>query len=169
MNLQINTAAIDISMQLNRMTVLVVFPDEERAKWYMDNCFEYYTRVLVVSMDGVYPYHHALKDSVQRLWNDPDTNIIVFGNHCIESDPPAGNVFSFDKWAIELCRKRSSPIHKSIAPLTFGQDPIMLARMIEIFSSSRNNRNKAGVNMYNIKEENYDWSRMPSWINRLIM
>jgi hypothetical protein len=51
MNLQINTAAIDISMQLNRMTVLVVFPDEERAKWYMDNCFEYYTRVLVVSMD----------------------------------------------------------------------------------------------------------------------
>jgi len=168
MNLGINTAAINISMQLNRMTVLVVFPDADRAQWYMDNCFEYYTRVLVVSMDGVYPYHHALKDSVKNLWEDPNTSIIVFGTHCIQDNPPAGHVFSFDKWAVELCRKRSSPIHRSIAPLTFGDDPIMLARMIEIFANSRNNRNNQGINMHNVKQENYDWNRMPKWINRLI-
>lgn len=168
MNLGINTAAIDISMQLNRMTVLVVFPDAQRAQWYMDNCYEYYTRVLVVSMDGVYPYHHALKDSVKRLWEDPDTNIIVFGMHCIEDNPPQGNVFSFDKWAIELCRKRSSPIHRSVAPLRFGDDPVMLARMVEIFANSHNARNKKGISMRSVKQENYDWGRMPGWIRKLI-
>ena len=109
MHLGINTATIDISMQLNRMTVLVVFPDSERAAWYMDNCYQYYTRVLVVSMDGVYPYHHALKQSVERLWQDPDTSIFVFGDWCLADNPPAGTVFSLDKWAVEFCRRRSSP------------------------------------------------------------
>lgn len=168
MHLGINTATINISMQLNRQTVLVVFPDAERAQWYMDNCFEYYTRALVVSMDGVYPYHHALKDSVERLWQDPEANIVVFGTHCIEGNPPAGSVFSFDKWAIELCRKRSSPVHRAIAPLDWGSDPIMIARMVEVFASSRNARNGKSVHMRNVKPDNYDWTRMPGWIHNLI-
>jgi hypothetical protein len=168
MNLGINIANINVSMRLNRHTVIVVFPDAERAKWYMDNCFLYYTRVIVVSMDGVYPYHHALKESVELLWQDYEANFIVFGTHCIENCLPAGNVFSFDKWAIELCRKRSSPIHKSIAPLNWGSDPIVIARMIEILANSRNGRNGKNINMYNVKEQNYDWSRMPEWIFNLI-
>lgn len=168
MNLGINIANIDVSMRLNRHTVVVVFPDAERAKWYMDNCFLYYTRALIVSMDGVYPYHHALKESVELLWQDHEANFIVFGTHCIEENPPAGHVFSFDKWAIELCRKRSSPIYNSIAPLDWGEDPIMLARMVEIFANSRNGRNGKNVNMYNVKQQNYDWDRMPEWINTLI-
>lgn len=168
MNLEINTAAIDISMQLNRMTVLVVFPDAERAQWYMDNCFEYYTRVIVVSADGVYPYHHALKDSVSRLWQDPNTSIIVFGSYCIEDDPPAGTVFNFDKWAVELARTRTSSIHNSIADLDWVNDPIKLARMIEIFANSRNNRNGKTINIRSVKQENYNWNKLPKIINFLI-
>ena len=47
-------------MEQNRHSVVVVFPDAERAKWYIDNCFEFYVRVIVVSMDGVYPEHPHL-------------------------------------------------------------------------------------------------------------
>jgi hypothetical protein len=168
MHLGINTATIDISMQLNRMTVLVVFPDSERAAWYMDNCYQYYTRVLVVSMDGVYPYHHALKDSVERLWQDPDTSIFVFGDWCLADNPPAGTVFSLDKWAVEFCRRRSSPIHRAIAPLDWTEDPAQLARMIEVFANSKNNRNGVGVNMHTVKDTNYDWDRMPPTLRKLI-
>ena len=155
-------------MELNRMTVLVVFPDAERAQWYIDNCFEYYTRVIVVSMDGVYPYHHALKDSVNRLWQDPNTSIIVFGSYCIEDNPPAGVVFNFDKWAIELARTRTSTIHDSIANLNWMDDPKTLARMIEIFANSRNNRNGKTVNIHNVKHENYNWNKLPETVRKLI-
>jgi hypothetical protein len=168
MQLGIDTSEIGISMQQNRQTVLVVFPDHLAARWYLDNCFEYYTRVLVVSQDGVYPQHPALRRSVDQLWQDPDANIVVFGTHCIEPNPPAGLVFSFDKWAIELCRKRSSPVHRAIAPLDWGSDPVAVARMVEIFASSRNARNGKNVNMRSVKPENYDWSRMPDWIHNLI-
>ena len=168
MNLKIDTDAIDISMQLNRMTVLVVVPDADRAKWYMDNCFEYYTRVLVVSMDGVYPQHSALQASVKRLWSDPNTSIFVFGNWCLADSPPAGKVFSLDKWAVEYCRRRSSPVHRSIADLSWTTDPIALARMIEVFANSKDNRNGQGINMKTAKDSNYNWDRMPDTLRRLI-
>lgn len=168
MNLGINTAAIDVSMKLNRHTVLVVFPDAERASWYIDHCFEYYTRVIVVSMDGVYPYHHALKESVEQLWQDPDTSLVVFGNWCIDDNPPAGTVFSFDKWAVDYCRKRSSPIHRAILDLEWTEDPVKLARMIEVFANSKNNRNGKNINMRSVKSSNYDWDRIPDTIRRLI-
>ena len=76
-------------MKQNRMTVLVVFADKNRANWYMENCFEYYTRVLVTSMDGIFPKHPELKTDVKKLWRDNNANLIVFGTHCIEDNPPA--------------------------------------------------------------------------------
>lgn len=168
MHLGINTASIDISMQQNRQTVLVVFPDAERAAWYMDYCYVYYTRVLVVSMDGVYPYHHALKDSVERLWRDPDVSVVVFGSYCIVDDPPAGSVFNWDRWAIESVRKRTSSVHNSVASLDFAEDPASLARMIEIFANSQNNRTGKNVNVHNIKQENYDLNRLNPVMRKLI-
>jgi len=166
MNLGINTATIDISMELNRGIVLVVFPDAERAAWYMENCYEYYTRVIVVSMDGVYPYHHALKENVCKLWGDDNTNCVVFGSWCIQGIEPAGTVFSLDKWAVELCRKRSSTVHNSIASLDWVEDPIVLARMIEVFANSRSRG--AHINMSSVKESNYDWNCLPPTLRRLI-
>jgi len=168
MNLGINTATIDISMQQNRQTVLVIFPDAERAKWYMDSCFIYYTRVLVVSMDGVYPYHPALKDSVRRLWQDENTVSVVWGSYCIESDPPAGLIFNWDKWALESVRTRTSTIHSSVVNLDWTQDPIMIARMTEIFAGSRNNRNSKPISVQSVKSENYDLNRLNSTIYKLI-
>ena len=167
-HLEINTATIDISMQLNRGIVLVVFPDAERAAWYMEHCFEYYTRVIIVSMDGVYPYHHALKELVCSLWGDANANIIVFGSWCIEETPPAGMVFSLDKWAVEFSRKRSSTVHRSIASLDWTDDPLTLARMVEVFAGSKNPRNARNVNMYNVKNENYDWNRLPKNLKFLL-
>ncbi len=168
MNLGINVAEIDISMQLSRGVVLVVLPDAERADWYMENCYEYYTRVIVVSADGVYPYHHKLKELVKDLWEDPTTNIFVFGNWCIQDNPPAGNVFSLDRWAVELSRKRSSRIHKSVASLDWTEDPIVLARMIRIFASGKNYRNSSDINMYNVKQQNHNFEKIPEKLHFLI-
>jgi hypothetical protein len=164
----IDTSKIDISMKQNRMTVLVVFADKNRANWYMENCFEYYTRVLVTSMDGIFPKHPELKTDVKKLWRDNNANLIVFGTHCIEDNPPAGNVFSFDKWAIEYARRRSNVVQRSVANLDWADDPISIARMVEVFANSRNNRNNIPLNMYSVKETNYDWDRLPKTLKRLI-
>ena len=131
MKIGIDTSKIDISMKQNRMTVLVVFADKNRANWYMENCFEYYTRVLVTSMDGIFPKHPELKTDVKKLWRDNNANLIVFGTHCIENNPPAGNVFSFDKWAIEYARRRSNVVQRSVANLDWADDPIRIARMVQ--------------------------------------
>lgn len=161
MNLGINIANVTTSLKQNRKTVVVVFPDEERASWYMENCFLYYTRVIVVSMDGVYPFHPALKENVSELWQDPTAQFVVFGAWCIQDNLPQGNIFTFDKWALELSRKRSSTIQRSIAPIDWIADPIVLARMIQVFSTSQNARNNSLNHLYNVKQENYNWELMP--------
>ena len=68
MKTNIDTSQLDIAMEQNRHSVVVVFPDAERAKWYIDNCFEFYVRVIVVSMDGVYPEHPTLANKVKDIW-----------------------------------------------------------------------------------------------------
>ena len=70
MKTNIDTSQLDIAMEQNRHSVVVVFPDAERAKWYIDNCFESHVRVIVVSMDGVYPEHLTLAKKVKDIWQD---------------------------------------------------------------------------------------------------
>ena len=90
------------------------------------------------------------------------------GNAHPDNNPPAGTVFSFDKWAVDYCRKRSSPVHRAILDLAWTEDPVKLARMIEVFANSKNNRNGKNINMRSVKSSNYDWDRLPDTIRRLI-
>ena len=168
MKIQINTNDIDITMQQNRHSVVVVFPDAERAKWYLDNCFDFYTRVIVVSMDGVYPLHKKLSEKVGEIWDDPDARFVVFGAHAIEHDPPEGTIWNMDAWAVNYSRKRTSVIHRAIADLEWSNDPVALARMIELFANMQNNRNSKLLSINSVKDVNHDLSVIPNNLRYLI-
>ena len=147
MKINIQTDDIDIAMEQNRHSVVVVFPDAERAKWYLDNCFEYYVRVIVVSMDGVYPEHPVLSKKVEEIWQDEGARFVVFGAWAIEENPPAGTIWNMDAWAVNYSRKRTSIIHRAIADLEWANEPVRLARMIELFANMQNNRNSKLVSI----------------------
>ena len=168
MKIQINLDDIDITMQQNRHSVVVVFPDAERAKWYLDNCFDYYTRVIIVSMDGVYPLHHKLSEKVKEIWQDSGARFVVFGAHAIEQNPPAGTIWNMDAWAVNYSRKRTSVIHRAIADLEWSNDPVALARMIELFANMQNNRNSKLLSINSVKEVNHDLSVIPNNLRYLI-
>ena len=168
MKIQINLDNIDITMQQNRHSVVVVFPDAERAKWYLDNCFDYYTRVIIVSMDGVYPLHHKLSEKVKEIWQDTGARFVVFGAHAIEQNPPAGTIWNMDAWAVNYSRKRTSVIHRAIADLEWSNDPVALARMIELFANMQNNRNSKLLSINSVKEVNHDLSVIPNNLRYLI-
>lgn len=168
MKIQINLDDIDITMQQNRHSVVVVFPDAERAKWYLDNCFDYYTRVIIVSMDGVYPLHHKLSEKVKEIWQDTGARFVVFGAHAIEQNPPAGTIWNMDAWAVNYSRKRTSVIHRAIADLEWSNDPVALARMIELFANMQNNRNSKLLSINSVKEVNHDLSVIPNNLRYLI-
>ena len=169
MKANLNVKDIDIVMEQNRHSVIVVFPDAERAKWYLDNCFEYYVRVIVVSMDGIYPEHDKLKQKVfTEIWTDPSARFVVFGAHAIEDNPPSGTIWNMDAWAVNYSRKRTSIIHRAIADLEWSNDPVSLARMIELFANMQNNRNSKLVSINSVKEGNHDLSVLPNNLRFLI-
>lgn len=169
MKIDIDTSELDIVMEQNRHSVVVVFPDEKRAKWYLDNCFEFYTRVIVVSMDGIYPEHKKLKEKVfTEIWTDPGARFVVFGAHALEDNPPAGTIWNMDAWAVNYSRKRTSIIHRAIADLEWSNDPVSLARMIELFANMQNNRNSKLVSINSVKEGNHDLSVLPNNLRFLI-
>lgn len=169
MKINVDTSQLDIAMEQNRHSVVVVFPDAERAKWYIDNCFEYYTRVIVVSMDGVYPLHSALKEKVfTDIWKDAGARFVVFGAHALEDNPPSGTIWNMDAWAVNYSRKRTSIIHRAIADLEWANDPVSLARMIELFANMQNNRNSKLVSINSVKEVNHDLSVIPNNLRFLI-
>ena len=109
-----DTVELDIAMEQNRHSVVVVFPDADRAKWYIDNCLEFYVRVIVVSMDGVrHPNTPTLANKVKEIWQDEGARFVVFGAWAIEDNPPAGTIWNMDAWAVNFSRKRTSIVHRA--------------------------------------------------------
>ncbi len=168
MKIQIDTAELDIAMEQNRHSVVVVFPDADRAKWYIDNCLEFYVRVIVVSMDGVYPEHPTLANKVKEIWQDEGARFVVFGAWAIEDNPPAGTIWNMDAWAVNFSRKRTSIVHRAIADLEWANEPVRLARMIELFANMQNNRNSKLVSINSVKSENHDFNLLPNNLRYLI-
>ena len=73
-----------------------------------------------------------------------------------------------DAWAVNYSRKRTSIIHRAIADLEWSNDPVSLARMIELFANMQNNRNSKLVSINSVKEGNHDLSVLPNNLRFLI-
>ena len=147
---------------------VIIFPTAEQAEWYLDNCYDYWPKLVVMSADGKYPTHQKLNAAAHNAWErDTKLSIFVMGWHLLDSmpEPATSRVFTLDQLFVDSCRRHNASIFNDIINKEFT--PISLARTIRALMETSTSKGSA-IGVQQVKPEMYNWRRMPPWIYDLI-
>lgn len=152
---------------VNLFRRIILFDTAKQAKWYLDNCYDHWPKVVVMSADGVYPKNYTLQKTAKHNWlSNSGLTIFVMGWHSLEKMPkPATKiVFSLDRLIVESCRDRDDSMYSE---LILDWNPIKLARIIRGICETTSTRN-AGFAYRDVKTDMHDFSKVPAWLIDLI-
>lgn len=156
----------DIAM-IGQFRHVILFDTADQAKWYLDNCYDHWPRIIVMSTDGVYPKNNTLKRAVQHNWvSNSELIVLVMGWHSLQNMPqPATKaIFTLDRWIVDSCRDRDDSIYSELA---IDWNPVKLSRIIRCLCETVTTRN-TGFGYRGVKSEMYDFDKLPEWLVDLI-
>lgn len=164
---QWNITSGDAIPSVNLFRRIILFDTATQAKWYLDNCFDHWPKVVIMSADGVYPKNHALKNVVKHNWlSNSELTIFVMGWHSLGKMPkPASKItFSLDRLIMEACRDRDDSMYSEVR---LDWNPIKLARIIRGICETTNTRGSS-FGYRDANEDMHDFSKVPNWLIDLI-